>query len=197
MVSLMQRRREMMKIASAPVDNHLKFSVTNQTVSIGDRIATGVYPLASDYNLTILFDLDMTSNPTSGNSRLWKFIRVWDDTSNTEGIKIGKRQASNTQITVWWMSSSYEGINGSSTTAGRYRVAVTHEAGSNTLNVSYKKGNGNRINKSYTGTFYASPTNELFFGQAENNDNSLPPGTLTAKVYDIVLSSAEIDAFFE
>lgn len=193
MGELLMRRRKMVLAGEV---NHLLYSLENYTTN-GSRIATGVYPLTPDFSLTILFDFNMTTNPTSGMSRIWKLIYLYNNAIPANGIVIGKRSATNTQMSAYWMSGTQNGMAGSVTSAGRHRIAITHEAGSDTLNISYKSGSGTRINYTLTKPFVASPENQLKFGGgADKSEQSVPPGTLTAKVYDIVLTAEEINAFF-
>lgn len=183
-------------------DPHLLFSIENRTVTAGQRIETGVYPLKADFNLTILFDMTLSANPTQSGAvaSVWKLIRVYNDGISGEGIKIGKRSASNQNAQIWWMTTASTGAGVSNIRidgAYRNRIAVTHEAGSDTLKVSWRKGTETRRDYTVTNTFVASSTNQLYFGQGTNGTSSLPPGTIkSAKVYDRILTAEEINAFF-
>lgn len=196
MNNILSRRRGMMGKTKEP--NHLVYSLYNQTVEAGsNRISTGVKPLASDFNLTILLDITISSNPTSGVSRLWKLIHTWNDALNGRGLVIGKYQASNTTLSVWWNNPTNTGITGSSVSTGRHRIAVTHEAGSDDLKLYYKKDNGTLKTQTVTQTFTASPNSVTYLGAGNNDDNSLPPGTINkAEIYDVILDSVAINTFF-
>ena len=198
MGELLMRRRGMIGGGEA---NHLVYSLENYVTTAGEIVRTDppYYALAEDAAVTILLDYTLTANPATGGGRVYKMISCYNNVLARRGISVGKYSATDTTLSMWWNSanSSYTRLTGASNT-GRMRIAVTHDAGSQTLYVSVKDGNGNRINNSRTTSpFTAAPTAALQFGQS-SGDTGLPPNCTihSAKVYDIVLSAEEINAFF-
>ena len=191
MGDLILRRRMMVQ-----EENHLVYSLYNQAVVAGTQINTGLKPMATGIDFTLLFDFDLTQNVTSGYGRLWKLIQIWNQTNNVAALRIGKKSSASSMFTCWWMGTE-QGIQNSYTSAGRQRISVTHQSESDTVNISYKKDNGTRRNSTYTATYLNSPGNWIYFGGTGNTDNALTPGTITkAEVYDIILPAADINAFF-
>lgn len=175
--------------------NHLVYSLYNHTVETGNQIATEYKPLQADAAVTILFDMTTTANPTSGAGRLWKLIYCYNNSISGRGLFIGKKSATNQAMTNWWVGVE-AGMTSSLTSVGRQRIVITHEPSSDDLIVKYKKDNGTLRSYTFTQTFVAAD-NILYFGGTANNDHSLPAGTINkAEVYDVVLDSAAINAFF-
>ena len=193
MNELMRRRRALMgaKEKITPI-----YSLYNHAVTAGNRITTGKAIFAEDVSTTVLFDFDMTSNPTTGYGRVWILMIVWHSGINANALSIQKTAAAAVTLSGYYMSSNATSLTSSKTSAGRHRISVTHEANSNTIYVKYKYGTGTTYSYTITGT-YSATTGKLNFGRVENGDNSLPSGTINkAEVYDVVLDSATIDAFF-
>lgn len=194
MNQILRRRRAAM--SQKKQHNPLIYSLYNEAVAAGTRINTQICPWKSGESMTILLDFNMTTNPTSGYGRVWRLIQLWHAGINNNLISIGKKNASASIQTCYYMGVE-NGMSGSSTSVGRHRYCITHEADSDTLNIQYRKDTGTKRSYSFTQTFSEAPGNYLYFGGATNGDNSLPPGTITkAEVYDVVLDSTAINAFF-
>ena len=177
--------------------NHLKFRLENRSVTRGERIATGYYPLAEDAALTVLFDMTITDYQGSGYGRTYKLISAYNNVLNVSGIRVGKYRAADSTTSVWFNSSStYYVIPQSWANNYRHKIAVTHEAGSDTLYVEYRREGKTAHSLTVTNTFTADTAGQLFFGGGENNDNSLPTGVINlAEVYDVVLPAEDITSF--
>lgn len=190
----MSRRRALMSTGAPPIIPI--YSLYNHTVVAGDRITTGKAIFQSGKTATVLFDFDMTSNPTTGYGRVWILMIVWHSGLNANALAIQKATASTGQMSCYYMGTTANAMTNSSTSAGRYRIAVLHEADSNTITVYYKKDNGTLYTYTFTNT-YSATTSGLNFGRVANGDNSLPPGTINkAEIYDVTLDSETIIAFF-
>ena len=191
-MSLYSRRRTLLKMASAepPPPSDLLYSLYNQAVSAGDYFSTGVQAFAADVSVTILLDFTLTSRPTSGNAANYRLIY------NGTPFQWGTRNTTATDLYYYWFNTAgYINAGVTTTDGARYRICVTHSANSGTVYVKTKKNTGTLQSKSKSATFSASATT-LSFGNP-NSTNGLPNGTInSAKVYNRVLTSDEINAFF-
>ena len=191
---MMDRRRALM---GARRDTSLLYHLENHATSAGDSINTGIFnTMAAGINLTVLFDMDMTMTQSGDGSACW-IIRVYN--SNLDANALAIRKATSTAIKWWvlWQSSTSDyDMAGTSTTSGRYRFCVTHEANSNTVTIMIKKDSGAILTFTITRQFYSAP-NVMVFGHATQPQRGLPAGTINlAEIYNRILSSAEINAFF-
>lgn len=193
-MSLMERRHALMR--QKEMVNHLLYSLDNYSVTAGERINTDVYPFADDISCTILLDYTFTNVTTNNAPGLFiNVMNVWNTTLGATSFTIARDSNRYSPYNCKWQGVS-TAMN-SAPAGGRNRFAVTHEAGSDVVKVSFKSNTSTRRNYSYTQTFTPAPTNPLFFGGTANGTGSLAEGTITsAKVYDKVLSAAEINAFF-
>ena len=188
------RRREMAKKSDA--DPNLVFSISNRVVTAGEGIRTNMSMLTATRAMTVLLDMTIDSNPTSGAGSAYRFVMNYDSGIQKWGLWVGKDYASSTNLMLYWMGQS-NGWGGTPVSAGRIRLAITHDAGSDTVNAYFKKENGTKMTRTATKTFTADGNNWMRFGSTSAVANGLPPGTIhSAKVYDKILPSAEIDAFF-
>ena len=194
MVSLMQRRREMMKKTAG--EPHLVYSLFNRTVTTGEQIKTGVKPFEADTNITILFDMNVTANPTSGAASKFRFLTCYNSGISLDAFRFVKNSTGASYYSIYWMGQNF-GTNDLEVSTGRARIVVTHEAGSNTVKTYFKKDNGSIRTKNTAKTFTAATGNVLYLGGTANGQASLPAGVINSvKVYDIILTSDEINAFF-
>lgn len=172
----------------------LVYSLYNYDFELGEQITTDIKPLEEGYSVTILLDVNTNANPTSSTGRLWKLICIYNGVLSVRGIYIGKAQASNQAQSVWWNNSTATSLSSSSTSIARHRIAVTHEANSDTLTVYYKKDSGTLRTQTIVNNFTPA-SNFLNFGST--GDNALPGGTINqAEVYNYILDSAAITEFF-
>lgn len=177
--------------------------IKNFNTTAGDRIAfSQVIPLVSTRSLTILLDFNVTTNPTGSSAIAGQYHLIYAHNSNLTtsikaGIAVGKAGNSASVLSVWWNTGTASDFTGTSPAAGRQRIAIMHEAGSNTLTVKYKKDNGSILTKTETRTFVATDDNILYLGNGENGTKSLPTGKINScEVYDAVLDADAINAFF-
>lgn len=174
--------------------NHLLYSLDNYAVEAGTWINTNIIPFSEDFNLTILFDFTYTL-PSSGVGSTPYLMYVWNSQISGYTFAIRLQYTNSSVFSYVWQKVL--GALANANKGGRSRIAVTHAAGSNTINISFKKDTGTRRNYSYTQTFTPASNSKLYFGRTANGNDSLPEGTITsAKVYDKILSAAEINAFF-
>lgn len=179
-------------------DSDLIYSVYNHVIASGDVLLTNTPIWKSGQDLTILFDFQQTSNPTGASDygRTYRLLYFKNTPADVTGLSIGKKNRGDNTIRTFYMGVEHD-MTGSSTSTGRYRIAITHQANSNTINLKYKKDNGSTLDFSYSETFTAAPNDFLEVGHAQNSSYSAPPGTVTKlEIYKTVLDSATINAFF-
>lgn len=178
---------------SAPSADVL-WSLTNHTVAAGDYIDTGIAPFVAGLSTTILLDYDQQDyTSTQGNyGSIIKYLFV--STSGTSMFAIGKYGRVGKGIYYWWMGVAATMIANVSSVIGRKRIAVLHEANSDDITIYIKTGDAVKT-ITVSDTFVASNRPLKIGGDATTG--SLLDGTITnAKIYNRILSAAEISAFF-
>lgn len=187
---LLQRRRGLFGRKS-----DLLYSLYNYNYS-EESIRTGVNLLKAGLSSTILLDIKLDTTPASGIGSTLKFIYIFNNTINANGLYVGKRAATQNAICLWWMGSSYQASN--TNIAGvRFKIVVTHAADSNDVTLKIKKYSGTPVTETLTfsNTFSAAPINTLYFG-GTSDANKLSSGTIyKAEVYKRVLTTTEITEF--
>lgn len=187
----MSRRRALMgpQGGDAPI-----YELTNHSVAMGDVIDTGVVFLASDFSGTVLLDIDIETNHVDvQDDRAYKLLSVIQGTTNK--LYLGKAAKASTTYNLSLYAAGSSGSIGIAVGIDRYKIVLTHNAASNDFYVYAKKGSGTVVNTTVTNTFSASSAT-LTLGRNESYSR-LPKSTVyLCKVYNRVLSSAEIDAFF-
>lgn len=169
------------------------YTLGETAVTAGQRIATGIAPFVADMACTILFDMNISTNPSSGNGRYCRFIDI-----PTDNIMLGKKQGSSPKLSFWWMGqetqiTNYTQLAG---TTGRFRFCVTHEANSDDVKVTVKNASGTKDSHTISATFVATSTT-MSLGYTNNVGGGLLPGTINSvRIYDSVLSDDAITAFF-
>ena len=190
----MNRRRALIG-AGTEENNHLLFSLENQSVSEGDYFSSRTAIFAAGVTSTTLLDITTLSDPTSSSSsaRLYKLLASWDSPANRWAFMLGKStQYVNDQRFNWMGTQTI--LTGSKTAAGRHRICLKHQADSNTITVSYKYNNESIITMQSTITFI-STTSSIVAGAA--NGQGLPPGTINQfSIYDEIISDDDINSFF-
>lgn len=194
MGNLLIRRREMILTAGEPV-GPLLYSLENRTVVDGEVIDTGVAPLRAGENMTILFDMTVTKNPTSKEESCYYFLLFVNSRTYFSVRKPGQW---NNQIRTVAFNTSDDDNNCQimTTAAGRKRIVITHEANTNQVTAIGKQNAGTATVKTVIGRDAFSPTTETLKIGAPGTRQGLPPGTINlAQVYNTILSQEEIDAF--
>lgn len=164
------------------------YSIYNQSVTAGNRIATGQTLWKTDKDFSMLYDFTVSENPSSGNGSRYYLI-YWQGV-----LSIRKYTATSTYFTAQYYSTSYN-MTGTSPSTGRQRLAITHKANSDTVYVYYKKDDENVLTFDYAATF-EEKASAINLGGESNGALSLPSGTIAkVEIYDAVLGSSEINAF--
>ena len=192
MVNLLTRRREMI-LQSRSSEGPLLYSLENRTVEDGEVIDTGVAPLRAGENMTILFDMTITRNPTN-TAQAYRYVLFRIESSTR--FDVCKPSQWNNGIRARFCGSADNDGTGkiASSAAGRKRIVITHEANSDSLIAVGKNGTDAATEKTITRTFTPSDAT-LHFGWT-GTGFGLPPGTIhLAQVYNTILSQEEIDAF--
>ena len=177
----------------------LVYSLYNHSVSLGDKIVTGVHPWTNGGELYILLDYTTTEAPTSGTSASRKFIIAYNSTNSNWGLIIGKKGFTDTNLSCWWNCAWNDStqMSNSSVAVGRHRIVVKHQKNSNNLTVYYKYNNGTLKTYQYTSTYADSSINTLTIG---GNDEYmyLPSGTITQlEIYNKEITDSYISNFLE
>lgn len=188
--SRISRRRALL----AAIDERLLYRLLDEQVS-GSFIQTGLPILSADFSFTLLLDITLDSNPSTGAGRLWKTVAVYNSRLNDKGLYIGKKAASSQSQSCWWNAVEHT-LVGTVTGAGRHRYVVRHTANSDELLIDCKFNDENPVSFSFSDTFTPTDINNLMFGSGTNGDYSLPPGMINrAEVYNYILSNDTINAF--
>lgn len=190
----LDRRRALMMAGED--SNDILYQLKNRTVVAGETINTSINVFSSGLSVTILFDVNLITNTTSGYGRTWKFLSEYSAEASTWGLRVGKNNAAATQQTLYWYKTQL-GLGDTRTSAGRHRYIITHEADSNDVTLLYKKDNEQLLTFTQTSTFVPASANWFYIGSGANTDNALPPCVINdLTVYNRILSQAEINAFF-
>lgn len=196
MGNLLMRRREMILQSGTP-EGPLLYSLENRTVVDGEVIDTGVAPLRAGKNMTILFDMTITRNPTN-TAQAYQYVLFRIESYARFGVY--KPSQWNVGIRARFCGSADNDGTGkiASSAAGRKRIVVTHEANSDHIVAIGKNGDDPSTTKtiSRASAGWTPSSNEtLHFGWT-GTGYGLPPGTITkAEVYNTILSQEEINAF--
>ena len=195
MNGILRRRRAAM---AAKKENHLVYGLYSQAIESGDYVDTGMSIWKSGQAVTVLLDFQQDVNPSGTNvyGRNYRLLYFKNTPANKTCLSIGKKNQGDNRLSCFYMAVEHDMTN-TSTATGRQRICVTHEANSKTVNIKYKKANGTLYEFSYSETFTAAPDDTFKLGASADSAYSLPPGTITkAEIYDTILDSAAIDAFF-
>ncbi len=190
----MSRRRGLMATANRPL-----FELTNTTVTRGQSFSSGVSPFKSNEPCTILIDFTNTENPTTTPADRWKLLRCYDEALNKYPVMAGKATATTAYFTAWFYKAANdpaEMVIGANPEPHRHRLLFVHDANSNSATIMYKADN-ETISTIILSSTYSNSDAILTFGGPANGGHSLPAGTINlAQVWDRVLSTEEINAFF-
>lgn len=183
--------------SAAPV-GPLIYSLYDRVVTDGEVIDTGVSPFTAGVDMTLLFDMTITKNPTD-TAEAYRYVlaRVKSDNSGRI-LSVSKPSQWNAGIRAIFFGSQDNDDAGKILTsaAGRKRFVITHIANTNSITAWGKSGTAETTQKTITGnTAFTASQQTLTFGLL-GTGTGLPPGTITkAEVYNTILSQAEIDAF--
>ncbi len=185
--------------SSAPV-GPLIYSLYDHPVAEGDIILTDVTPFATD--MTILFDMTITANPTNTSSSAYRYILI-EVGSASNGLNVWKSsQWSNVINAVWFGKGNGYGSDDATigkSAAGRKRIVITRAANaqgiSGALRAIGKMNDSAPVEKTITSSNAINVSEILQFGDSATGRH-LPPGTITKiEVYNTILSDDEINAF--
>ena len=196
MVNLLTRRREMI-LQSGSSEGPLLYSLENRTVEDGEVIDTGVAPLRAGENMTILFDMTITRNPTN-TAQAYRYVLFRIESSTRFDVYKPSQWNANIRARFCGSGDTDGTGNIASSATGRKRIVVTHEANSDHIVAIGKNGDNPSTTKtiSRASSGWTPSSNEtLHFGWT-GTGFGLPPGTIhLAQVYNTILSQEEIDAF--
>ena len=188
----MSRRRALMQ--GSPGLPGPIYKIENRAVS-QSSISTGIKILDSDFDCSLLLDITLTSIPTSGVGRIFKFFTIWDSVNSRNAWCLGKTTNTSTHPAYFWYENQQISWNNITIASGRFRILGIHNKNSNTMDLYCKKDNGSIYHVTSTGTF--SPlTNSLNIGSS--GDAALPANTMINKcsIYNRIIDQGEIDNFF-
>lgn len=169
-------------------------AITNRSVNAGDRINTGFAPYKADLASTLLLDINILSSPSSGVSSKWTLLASWNGSLSKWTLQITK--FNNTEQRYTWCGSASV-LSNLDTTSGRYRYAIIHEANSPYITIKYKKDNST-VYSTTNSKVFTPATNILYLGGSANNVDSLPESVINKfEAYNVILSDADINKFFE
>lgn len=193
MTELMRRRGSLM--AKNGGESDVVYELKNRAVAMGDVIDTGVVFWDEDFNGTILLDIYIATNHKDLQiDRAYRLISI---ESNSEGDRmyVGKTGRNETKLSVVLDSAAYKVAISDSVGPGRFKIALTHPAASNSVTCYCQKDGGSILEATTSRTFSASSRN-LTLG-ADETYLKLPEGEIyLAQVYNRILSNGEINAFF-
>lgn len=194
MTELAKRRRAIM--AGEQMADVL-YELTNQAVSVGQSIDTGIHFLSASNAGTILLDITINSNPTSSSAagRLYRLIHMLSDNLTDFSLMLGKMtRLTNFQSTGWMNVST--GHSDYPVDAGRYKIVILHDKQSSNITVMMQYSGGQIA--SHTETRQYVPSNQnLHLGDPLDTARGLPSSTIhMAKIYSRVIDQVEIDDFF-
>ena len=195
-MTLMDRRRALMMTGEEEITPLYRLKDYNFDGTVEERINTGVKLFPDDTPCTLLIDLNLTENPTSGAGSIWCIGQEWNQTKNKAIFKIGKINAVGQFLTFWWQDAAANTSNGMrSDVLNRKRIAMTHEENSNIITLRTKDGTKSVVTKTISSSYTPSTNNTFFLGSTGNY--ALPKGKFNlVEIYHTILSNDLINAFF-
>ena len=173
----------------------LVYELKNHVITSSGYVETNVPFLASGFSGTILFDIDIQANPSSGDGRIMQLIRVSQDEGAAILFVIIKSPVTATKFTA------KNGVAGTSFElvdigVARYKFAVTHEAYGRNIVVWASKDGETPITVTVTSDVDFSSNKNVMFGYS-SAPAKLPRSIINdARIYNRVLSNTEINTFF-
>lgn len=175
------------------VVTHLLYSLENYAFDT-ESVGTGVKIFETDQDWSIALDINLTTNPTSGNGAAWRLVGMWVSDLNGWAVNLGKGNGTASVMSYSYMGSDYIDVTGVSAGTGRYRLVITHAKNSGSASLKIRKDTGSAYTFSKSNTFYANNM-QVRFG-ANGTNYALPKGTINkAYIYDTVLTTEQINTF--
>ena len=191
MNSILRRRRGMMGVKDKTLLYNLEnYSFSMLNITIPNRF------LVNDKSRTLMFDIDVSENPTTSDAdgSTYRLFRCWGS-GGTVNVAVGKmtRSASTINILYPGITTTTEAITGTTTATGRKRILLTHSANSDSITVYSKMGTGALKTQTFTGTY--APSGNIVVGGGTTY--SIKSGKVNRiALYDRIVSSNEINTFF-
>ena len=178
-------------ITASAVSQGVLFSATNIVLDGTSTYDTGIKLLETEQDFTILMDVNITSVPSGA----YRFFYNLQTASPYYGIQFG-RGMNNTQLSARW-GSGYSTWDSTLPSSAPYRIRLgyTHSTTQQTKATAYQRIDSASTTSSRTITgSYLTSTGTL---KLNGPSNTWWAGTVSRViVYDHVLTSAEIDAWF-
>ena len=171
-------------------ESDILYQISNYVFD-NEYIDTGVALLKENVDWSIVYDVTITSNPTSGTGATMSFLCIRQ--SNTYQLRIGKYAGSSGVILYIYMgNTNYQSTNNMGT--GRFRFALIRPQGQG-LTIYIKKNDEAVTTKTINNNF-VSKTETLTLGASWEAPQYLTKGTLNeVKVYSRILTTDEINEF--
>lgn len=199
---LLTRRREMILAGGSPAPvGPLIYQLENRVVTDSEIIDTGVAPFAPGVSCTILFDMNITTNPTN-TAQAYRYVLAYVAAPNAPGtvkhaFKFIKPSQWNGNIRAEFFSDG--GTNILKSAAGRKRIAITHEANASSISVWARNGTDAAFSctaSPFYGQTAVATSSVMTLGADYEAGRGLPPGTINlVEVYNVILPRTDIDAF--
>ena len=162
----------------------------NQSVSGGNVTTNDTLLCDTDKDWSIAYDVDILTNPGSGDASKFALARVISENGTTFALRVYKY--TNGTYAFQYMGTYQNNLG--SVEIGRLRFVVTHEKESGEASIKLRKGTGDPASKTISHAFTAS-SKALVLGYS-TGENQLPQCTLNeVTVYGRVLSADEINYF--
>ena len=187
MNEILRRRRSLI---AKPKD--ILYQISNYAFN-NEYIDTGIQLLLEDIDWSMVYDININTNPASGIGSTMSFMVI--RTGATVRLRIGKYSAgSNIIMYVYMSNSNYQQTTNMGT--GRFRFVLQRPQGRG-LTIYINKDTGD-ISTKYINNAFVSRDANLILGGAWEDSQYLPTGTLnTVKVYKRLLTTNEINSFLE
>lgn len=178
------------------VSTHVIYELLNYAFN-NEMINTQLFLLQEDRSFSIVMDVNVTTNPTSGTGSKVRFLTlVGGEGGGGNAIAFGKANATSAAYASTWMGV-YSNTSIASSAVGRLKFVFRHQKDTNSATVNAKKGTGSPGSHTINFAFTASPYS-LKFGVVSTSDDTmaLPTGTIySARVYDYYMTDSEVNSF--
>lgn len=171
------------------------YHLENHTFSGGNSssIPTGLTPLSTNIAFTLLVDVDFNDNTGFGEN--WRLFSIINSTSPYAGLNLQRANAShpnNAQLS--WITAKNENISLDENFVGKVKLAIVHEANSNSISYQYKIGNSTKVASTLTST-YQAVTAQLIIGGKANGTCVFKGSVNSFVMYPTALSNDRVNAF--
>lgn len=171
-------------------DNVL-YSLENHTFNNSNPIATGVYPLTTDKDITFAFDVDFAGQQSG---TIWKLFACINGSGAYAGLALQAYSVSTTSLQIQNMTDKLVVSTDFRNYVGNFKYIVTHVAGSGQWHIYYKKGSDGVVDEVRTSAF-VPVTGQITIGGTASATQVFNGTVNSATVYSKVLSASEITAF--